>query len=169
MDDETLIIYLGLIDLASSVFSNTSLEDAQNIMQPAGDDNGDDPSNRRAKATKQLLAAWLNFASGAIGWNETVNVELEDDTTLSLTFAQLIDQAEDILGDPDATRHDLEFAKDLAEAVNLHDQDNEACDEDGDDVEAEGGDDAEEAEDEDEEGDEDESDNGHKGKGKGRK
>jgi hypothetical protein len=37
---------------------------------------------------------------------------------------------EAILGDLDAEHHELERAKDLAEAVNLHDEDNPMCEED---------------------------------------
>jgi len=46
-----------------------------------------------------------------------------DDTT----FYEAVSEAEAILLNPNATHADLEYAKDLSEAINLLDQDEPAC------------------------------------------
>ena len=79
----------------------------------------------RNKALSQTLAAWLNFAKGAIDWTEMIDTD--DDGIPDMAFGDLIGQVESTLGNPDATKADLEQAKDLAEAVNQHDKDNPDC------------------------------------------
>jgi hypothetical protein len=44
-----------------------------------------------------------------------------------MTFSEAMAEVERILNDDNATAADLEHAKDLAEAVNLHDKDNPDC------------------------------------------
>ena len=45
-----------------------------------------------------------------------------------MTFYEgIILEVEAILNNPDATKADLKLAKDLAEAINLHDKDNPDC------------------------------------------
>ena len=85
------------------------------------------PANerRRSKALAHTLAAWLNFAKGAIDRNEMVDTD--GDGVLDTTFGDLMTEVEAILLDPNATKSDLERAKDLAEAVNSHDEDNPDC------------------------------------------
>ena len=85
------------------------------------------PANemRRSKALAHTLAAWLNFAKGAIDRNEMVDTD--GDGVLDTTFGDLMAEVEGILADPNATKSDLERAKDLAEAVNRHDEDNPDC------------------------------------------
>lgn len=115
IEDTTLGRYLVVTNVASSVFSEltaaATIEQAHDVLSPQG------PS-MRDKAEAQLLAAWLNFSSGAIGWTETVN---------GTAAGERLTRAEAILTDADATHQELEHAKDLAEAVNLHDQDNPDC------------------------------------------
>ena len=79
----------------------------------------------RQNALKQTLAAWLNFSNGAIDWDEMIDTD--GDGTPDMMFGDLIGEVEAILANPDATKADLEHAKDLAEAVNQHDKDNPAC------------------------------------------
>ena len=80
---------------------------------------------RRSKALTHTLAAWLNFAKGAIDRNEMVDTN--GDGVLDTTFGALVVEVEAILVDPNATKSDLEHAKDLAEAVNSRDEDNPDC------------------------------------------
>lgn len=126
VDDTTLARYLSVTDVGSSVFSElvaaATIEQAEDVLWPQG------PS-MRDKAEAQLLAAWLNVSSGAIGWNEDV-----DGTAAGERLAQ----AEDILHDADASHQELEQAKHQAEAVNLHDQDNPDCNQGGGDAGNEG-------------------------------
>ena len=87
---------------------------------------GDKTSKSRDRALRHVLAAWLNFAKGAIEPGELVDTD--GDGVVDTTFSDLMTEVELILSNPDATAHDLEHAKDLAEAVNEHDKDNPNCD-----------------------------------------
>lgn len=65
------------------------------------------------KAEQQVLAAWLNYAKGAVDMTEIIDTDEGP-----MTFSALIAEVESILLDSDSTKADLERAKDLAEAVN---------------------------------------------------
>ena len=54
-------------------------------------------------------------------------VDTDGDGITDTTFGDIIAEVELILGSPDPSDGDLERAKDLAEAVNLHDQNNPDC------------------------------------------
>jgi hypothetical protein len=122
IDDATLEAYLGMVNIASAVFSEqvpaSTIEEARGVMWARG------PS-MRDKAEAQLLAAWLNFAHGSVGWDEMIDTDGDgvDDTP----FHQVMPEAEATLLDAEATHKELVHAKDLAEAVNLHDEGNPAC------------------------------------------
>ena len=120
IDDATLQAYLNIVNFSSAVFSEevpaSTLAEARALLNDDDDDG----------AIGQTLAAWLNFASGTVLWDESVTV----DPVLVLPFHQLIAEVEAILLDPFATHRDIEHANDLAEAVNEHDEDNPACDDD---------------------------------------
>jgi hypothetical protein len=122
IDDATLEAYLDIVNFASAVFSEqvpaSTIEEARDVMWVRG------PS-MRDKGEAQLLAAWLNFAHGSVGWDELIDTD--DDGVGDTPFHQVISEAETILLDADATHEELEHAKDLAEAVNLHDAGNPAC------------------------------------------
>ncbi len=119
VDDTTLDSYLDIVNFASAVFSEdvvlATFDDAQDVLQPGGADVGDPhPSNMKGKATGQSLAAWLNFASGAVGWDETVP------TTQPLW--QAMGQVEDILLHPDSNHPDYVLANDIATSINEMDE-----------------------------------------------
>ena len=77
------------------------------------------------KTLTHVLSAWLNFAKGAIDWNEMIDTNR--DGVPDTSFGDLIGEVEAIMADPNATKHDLNRAKKLAEAVNSHDKDNPDC------------------------------------------
>ena len=72
IDDPALQAYLALINFASAVFSEqtpaATLAEAREVMWASGPD-------MRDKAEAQLLAAWLNFAWGAVGWDEMIDTD----------------------------------------------------------------------------------------------
>lgn len=80
----------------------------------------------RNHAEQQVLAAWLNFAKGAVDWNNPGDLIQTDSGPM--TFEALIHIVEDILNDEDATKAELDYARDLAESVNKMDKDNPDCD-----------------------------------------
>jgi len=88
-----------------------------------GSKNGDGTKLDKSlqNAEKQLLAAWLNFAKGAINWDEMIDTTGDD--TPDTPFGDLITTVEIFFN-----QGDYEAAKDLAESVNNHDKDNGDCD-----------------------------------------
>ncbi|MDP6717374.1 MAG: hypothetical protein QGF59_01910, partial [Pirellulaceae bacterium] len=91
----------------------------------AGDIGASKVAKSREHATQQTLAAWLNFAKGAIEWTELVDTD--GDNVPDTAFGDLIAEVKSILNNPDATKDDLNRAKDLAESVNQHDKNNPDC------------------------------------------
>ena len=61
----------------------------------------------------QLLAAWLNFANGAIEWDRMVDTN--GDKTVDARFLEAITDAETLRLDPNATRAQLETQKRIVE------------------------------------------------------
>ncbi|HEX8684806.1 MAG TPA: PKD domain-containing protein, partial [Ardenticatenaceae bacterium] len=113
----TLLAYLDITTFASGVFSEMApagtIAQAQAILQPSGADVGDPhPSNMKGKATQELLAAWLNFAKGGIGWNTRL--------ASGKSFSQTIYQIEAIIFNPTSTHNDFVQAKNLAQSINNH-------------------------------------------------
>jgi hypothetical protein len=73
-DDATLSCYLEIAALVSKVFNEerdaSTFERAQAILFDQGG-----PVSKRDQLDRDLLTAWLNFASGAVEWNEQVDRE----------------------------------------------------------------------------------------------
>ena len=136
-EDELLSLLL-IVNFGSGILNPVTLENANNIFDPPKLNNGEnatdsgsgsnstDLSGFEEKALAQTLAAWLNFAKGSIGWGELI--DFDGDSVGDMTFGELIFEVETLLTNPDATKDELERAKDLAEAVNLLDKDNPDCD-----------------------------------------
>ncbi len=122
IDPVTLLAYLELVDFASAVFSEvipaSTLEEAHDVMWPQK------PSMLNL-ARAQALAAWLNAAHGCILWSEMIDTD--GDQTPDMEFLDVMAEVELILGDLSSDHSALVHAKDLAEAVNLHDEDNPEC------------------------------------------
>lgn len=120
-DRTTLEQMLAVVNYASGVFSEAvaadTIEAAAEVFAPGGSGKKpkpEDPSNMRAKALQHSLAAWLNFASGSVNWEEMIT--LNDET--ALPFSQLMASVEALLLDPTSVHADFVNAKNLAEAVN---------------------------------------------------
>ena len=122
VDDSLLERYLEGINYASAYFSEVGplndLEQAAAIFDIRG-------REMRDKAQSQLLAAWLNFLNGSVGWDEKIIID--DETDQRLTLAQVMVRVEEILMNPDASHSSLEEAKDLAESVNIHSSGSPIC------------------------------------------
>lgn len=124
IDVGTLEAFIDMVGFASSVFSFSGMvplsdiSDAEAVFALRG-------PNIRDHATQQALAAWLNFASGAVGWDDEI-IDIDGDTVPE-TLMEVIEFIETILLDPFATQADLVLANDLADVVNLLDADDPAC------------------------------------------
>lgn len=76
-------------------------------------------------AEAHLFSAWLNHASGAIAWDE--RIDTDGDGVADASFGELIESMETTLLDTEYTHDDLEWVKDLAEAINEHRSGDETC------------------------------------------
>lgn len=133
IDDETLQAYLAIVNIVSAVFSEEvsaeTVEEAREVLSRVqGADSPDGADMVRSEAARQTLTVWLNFAKGAVAWDQAVIEEVVGGETSTLTFAEVISDIEEILIDPDATQVGLEYAKDQAEMLNELDEQNDACD-----------------------------------------
>ncbi|MCO6454942.1 MAG: tandem-95 repeat protein, partial [Pirellulaceae bacterium] len=134
IDDATLLSYLSIVNAQSQVFSEvvpaSTLEQAAKVFKEGGANVGDrHPSNMKGKAVTQALAAWLNFAKGAVKASDPVpNVA---GAPANMTFAQAMALVEAILLSPSSRHTDFALANNIATAINEMDERNPACQSDG--------------------------------------
>ncbi|MEJ2569884.1 MAG: PKD domain-containing protein, partial [Anaerolineales bacterium] len=109
--------YLGVINAYSSVFSEQislkTLDRAYDVLRFKN-------SELRAKANAHLLTAWFNFAQGSLQWNQAI--DWDGDGVSDGSFAELINYAESILLDPNASHSQIELAKNIAEGITQYGQ-----------------------------------------------
>jgi murein DD-endopeptidase MepM/ murein hydrolase activator NlpD len=103
----TAMGYLEIVNAVSSVFSETTavatMADVHAVLSPNGGD-------RRARARAELMLGWLQFASGAVDWNATVDAKSGTIGFLPLMFA-----AEAVINNPASTNQQLQAVElDLA-------------------------------------------------------
>ena len=113
---EELECLLGVVRGFSSVFDEErgpllTREDASAVLSVQG--AGGDPF---ILLDRQLLAAWLNFASG--GFDADMDIHLDDDGVADTTFEVLMADAEAARLDPGAATDDLLWYKDVLDALN---------------------------------------------------
>jgi len=114
-DSPTLDCYLAIADFMSAVFNgvvdaSTQARAAQ-VLHPRGQNTMSDLLDA------QLLAAWLNFANGAFGWDELVDTTGNKVPDTAFSTAMLA--AEAVRLDPASTRAQLEMQKDILERINV--------------------------------------------------
>jgi hypothetical protein len=99
VDATTAHAYLDIVSAVSSVFDESvplaDPDDAHAVLSPHGGD-------RRATATSALLQAWLTFASGAVAWDDDIDVAGGEVTLLELMF-----HAEEVILDGTSTNVEL--------------------------------------------------------------
>ncbi len=87
---------------------------------------GGNIAKKREQALEHTLTAWLNFARGAVDWDEAITVDkgtgkgAKATPAVILPFNEVIAQVEAILNNPDATHDDLVNAKKLADSISKH-------------------------------------------------
>jgi hypothetical protein len=110
VDDAVLSGYLDIVNAVSSVFSEATavatLGDVHMVLSPTG-------SDRRVHAEADLMAAWLQFASGAVAWDASVPLG----GGASMSFLDLMQQVETTILDGSATEAELLEAEHLAKRV----------------------------------------------------
>lgn len=114
LTSETVECYLQVVVALSGVFSETTplatFDDATSVLAPRG------PTSPTARLDRQLLAAWLNVASGSLDLDTLVDTDGDGigDATLEAALAA----AEGVRLDPTSSRRDVEATKDLLESFN---------------------------------------------------
>lgn len=110
----TLDCYLQITRHMSRVFNTWTpigtFEQARGVL------NTRQTSDDRDIMTRQLLAAWLNFAHGSIGWFDMVDTD--GDRRGDKTFGQLLLESEQLRMDATATRSELLAQESILKRVN---------------------------------------------------
>lgn len=115
-DAVTLGCYLEIVGLVSSVFHE--LTDASTPALARGVlRNPSVASDVRIQLDRQLLAAWLNFANGAVAWDELVDTD--GDGVADTEFGVVISAAEADRLNPATSAAVLEAHKDVLELINV--------------------------------------------------
>jgi hypothetical protein len=112
---QVLECYLDIVVFISTVFdSPLDRLDAVEILFPKQN------SGTAARLfDRQLLAAWLNFADGAIGLSDPVDTDGDGVNDSSLGAALLA--AENVRNNPASTREEVLLQKDILERINTRD------------------------------------------------
>jgi hypothetical protein len=99
IDTATAEGYLEIVNAVSSVFSETypvnTMADVYTVLSPTGPD-------RRVYARAELMAGWLQFASGAVDWDATIQLN-----SGPVDFLDLMFQAESVINNPASTDQQL--------------------------------------------------------------
>lgn len=107
--------YLSISRFMSTVFPEhkdlASRDDARTVLF------GGTRSDMARIYDRELLAAWLNFANGAIDLDTAIDTN--QDGLTDTRFGDVVATAEGVRLDPAATRTELEAQKDLLERINL--------------------------------------------------
>lgn len=115
LSEAELECYLAIAGFMSQVFDEET--DASTIaLAEAVLSGGSAGGDMKEIFDRQLLAAWLNFANGAI--DLTTLVDSDGDGTPDTAFGDVIGHAEDVRLDPNSARGELEAQKDLLEDIN---------------------------------------------------
>jgi hypothetical protein len=117
-DAPTLLCYLSITGFMSQVFHEvvdaSTLKLASAVLNPRGN-----RGTMRRLLEVQLLAAWLNFANGAIGYDELVDTT--GDGLGDTPFSEAMAIAEAVYLDPTSSQEALETQKNILERINLRD------------------------------------------------
>ncbi len=116
LGNQTLDCYLAITGYMSTVFNeltNASTRPAAlAVLQPNG--NG---GSALQQFDRQLLAAWLNFANGSVGYAEPVDTN--GDGTVDTPFNVAVATAEAVRVNPASTAAQVEAQKNVLERINL--------------------------------------------------
>ncbi|WP_447138686.1 M36 family metallopeptidase [Micromonospora sp. LZ34] len=107
-----LTCYLAIVSFMSSVYGPLTVQQAHDIFSSTS-------SDPRALMSKQLLAAWLNFANGS--YDLDTPVDTDGDGVADSTFGAAVAAAEAVYNNPAATKTQLLQQQKILERFNLRD------------------------------------------------
>ncbi len=106
--------FLDIVGFMSTVFneetSAATIEEARDLLKGGGS------PGMEAIFDRQLLAAWLNFANGAIDLDTLFDTD--GDAVPDVSFADIVTAAEAARLNPATTKEELEGHKDVLEGIN---------------------------------------------------
>ena len=109
IETERLLAYLSIARFSSLYFNDLNLATAAQAEAILRESPSGNPYLQRAR--KEMLEAWLNFASGGIGWGDNIK-------HLNQPFSKVIADVEAILQNPKATPQDYQRASEAARLIN---------------------------------------------------
>jgi hypothetical protein len=116
-DQATLECYLAMARFGSAVFDEVTaladLDDAAEVL-----DGATDPPNHLGRFDRELLAAWLNLANGAVEFDQLV-LDTNGDGTLDTTFGEAVATAEAVRLDATSTRAEVRGQERMLHGINV--------------------------------------------------
>ncbi|HXG97711.1 MAG TPA: hypothetical protein VNJ06_11455 [Gemmatimonadales bacterium] len=117
LSQDVVACYVAIVGRVSAVFSEAraaaNADDAftvLNLRQNSG--------SELEKLDREIMVAWLNFASGAVGYSQMVDTN--GDGTADTPFNQVMQAAESVRLDPAAPAAALRFQTQLVHQVSVH-------------------------------------------------
>lgn len=114
-DDATLTCYLEIAGFASKVFNEaidvSTFEQAQKLLFSSGK-----PVSKIEQLDRDLLTAWLNFANGAVGYDELVDTN--GNGVVDTEFHSVIENAETVRLNPASTPAEIDDQRTIVSAIN---------------------------------------------------
>lgn len=114
-DQATLSCYLEIAAYLSKVFDEardaSTFPKAQAVLFDQGK-----PVSKLDQLDRDLLTAWLNFANGAVAWNE--QVDTDGNGTADTPFHEAMEQAESVRLDASATPAQIDAQRAVVQSIN---------------------------------------------------
>ncbi|HSP05490.1 MAG TPA: hypothetical protein VLR27_18440, partial [Acidimicrobiales bacterium] len=114
ISEDTATCYLEAVRHMSRVFS--AHRDCADFTEAMAILNTRQSSDENEIMVRQLLASWLNFAHGSVGWFDLVDTD--GDKVADTPFHEVVAGAEALRLDPTATRAELLAYEDVLERIN---------------------------------------------------
>lgn len=114
-DDATLLCYLEIVDFVSNVFHEvrdaSTFAKARALLFTQGNS-----VTKRDQLDRDILTAWLNFANGAVGWDELVDTN--GDGVVDKAFNEAMYTAEQVRLNPASTGADFDAQRRVMQRIS---------------------------------------------------
>lgn len=114
-DDATLTCYLEIVDFVSDVFHEvrdaSTFAAARSLLFTQGNS-----VTKRDQLDRDLLTTWLNFANGAVGWNEMVDTN--SNGVPDTVFHVALETAETVRLNPASTPAQFDAQRAILQSIN---------------------------------------------------
>jgi hypothetical protein len=114
-DDATLTCYLEIVDFVSNVFHEvrdvSTFPKARSLLFTQNNS-----VSKRDQLDRDILTAWLNFANGAVGWDELVDTD--GNGVGDTAFSEAIYTAEQVRLNPASTGANFDAQRRIIQRIN---------------------------------------------------